>query len=230
MKETNNQTTLIVAVVAAVAVVAVIGVILLGGGAGPAGAAAFDYSQIPQTRTEDGAFVLGNPAAPITVVEFADFTCPHCQDYESTMEDFIRQFVVPGLARFEYRMVGGTSSPYREYMSAIAECSDDLKPGSFWDSHDLIFEYARAGRYEEVVGAIAEQTGVTKAALIECSSTAKQFMTDVNVGAAAGVQGTPAVMIRLNGGDLSWINIGGQVLNRGGVPLEILATVVQSTP
>jgi protein-disulfide isomerase len=36
------------------------------------------YEGIPFERLEDGGFVLGDPAAPITIVEFADFLCSHC--------------------------------------------------------------------------------------------------------------------------------------------------------
>src|SRR4051794_33993937 len=42
------------------------------------------YSDIPQSRTEDGAFVLGDPDAPITIIEFLDWGCPHCQAYKPT--------------------------------------------------------------------------------------------------------------------------------------------------
>src|SRR5688572_1885482 len=44
------------------------------------------YADIPFSRTVDGAPVLGDPDAPITIVEFADFACPPCQRYQPTME------------------------------------------------------------------------------------------------------------------------------------------------
>jgi protein-disulfide isomerase len=228
MNEKRNQNTLIVAVVAVVAVLAVVGIILLNGGTAPSVDSALSFSQIPQVRTEDGAFVIGNPAAPITLVEFADFTCSHCQDYEETIDQFVENFVVPGLARLEYRMIGGTSSPYREHLAQIAECAGTLKPGSFWDTHNVIFEYARAGRYEEVGQVIADLIGVSYADILDCTSSAGQFATDTNVAVSVGVQGTPAVMIRIQGGELSWMNVGGQVLNRGGIPYNILESIVQS--
>ena len=55
----------------------------------PVDANVFDYSGIPQTRSDDGAFVLGEADAPITIVEFADFLCPHCQTYHATMQKVI---------------------------------------------------------------------------------------------------------------------------------------------
>src|SRR6188474_1184283 len=54
------------------------------------------YADIPFSRTEDGAPVLGNPDAPITIIEFADFACPFCQRYEPTMQEFIQEYVATG--------------------------------------------------------------------------------------------------------------------------------------
>ena len=48
------------------------------------------------------------------------------------------------------------------------------------------------------------------------------------MGQQAGVTGTPAIMIRYKDGPLQWITIGGQTLNRGGVPYSTLAQVVQA--
>gem|GEM_PF-6126817 len=39
------------------------------------------FASLPQSRTEDGGFVVGKPEAPITIVEFVDYACPHCQTY-----------------------------------------------------------------------------------------------------------------------------------------------------
>jgi protein-disulfide isomerase len=38
------------------------------------------FARLPQTRTADGGFVVGAADAPITIVEFADYACPHCQE------------------------------------------------------------------------------------------------------------------------------------------------------
>ncbi|QCI79904.1 hypothetical protein E6W36_11505 [Hankyongella ginsenosidimutans] len=36
------------------------------------------------SKTKDGGFIMGNPNAPIKLVEFASFTCPHCADFHKT--------------------------------------------------------------------------------------------------------------------------------------------------
>jgi protein-disulfide isomerase len=99
----QNRPLLIVAVVAVVAVVAIVVWQLLA--VAPSDSSPFArYTAIPQNRLEDGGFVLGNPEAPITVIEFADFACPHCQEYSPAIHDLIDEFVATGKAKLEYRM------------------------------------------------------------------------------------------------------------------------------
>ena len=51
------------------------------------------YAALTHRVTSDGAPVLGNPDALITVVEFFDYSCPHCATYRQVTNDFIRQYV-----------------------------------------------------------------------------------------------------------------------------------------
>src|SRR5690606_6679828 len=104
------------------------------------------YEDIPQSRTEDGAFVLGDPSAPVTIGEFADFMCPHCQDYQVTVHDFIEQFVTTGQARFEYRFYPIVHPTYSVFTAQIAECTEVQRDGAFWASHDLLYDLAADGR------------------------------------------------------------------------------------
>jgi protein-disulfide isomerase len=219
----RQRNMLIIGVLVVVVVVAAAVVILLSGNTTGSG---LNFDNIPQSRTEDGAFVLGNPDAPITVVEFADFTCPHCQDYVGDVTRFITEYVATGKAKFEYRMLRTTGSQYGDFAAQLAECSETVKPGSFWKAHERIFTLAAAGLYSDIGRDVAKTIGAEYGTLLECTSNAKQFQADSLVGQQAGVTGTPAVMIRFENGPLQWITIGGQTYNRGGVPFSTLAQVV----
>lgn len=84
---------------------------------------------------------LGDPNAPVTIVAYEDFQCPHCQDFSSVMEKTIREDLVkPGLAKFVYkhRFVIGNDS----MVAAMAsECAVDQ--GRFWEYHDALFAALR---------------------------------------------------------------------------------------
>jgi len=214
----------VVVIVVAVAAIAAIAVILTSSNTT---AAVRDYSNIPQSRTEDGAFVLGNPDAPVTIVEFADFTCPHCQEYSESIHRFIDEFVVTGKAKFEYRMFPIVHPQYAPFTAQLAECAAELSPGSFWNAHDLIFQLSSAGRYDAMGRLVAERFDLEYSDLLDCAGSAQQYTTDMNLGREVGVQGTPAVMVRYGDGPLQWMSSNGQPM-RGGVAYSVISEVVTS--
>lgn len=56
------------------------------------------------TQTAKGAFVLGNPAAPIKLVEYGSYTCSHCAEFSKSSEAVLKgQMVRSGKVSLEYR-------------------------------------------------------------------------------------------------------------------------------
>lgn len=54
--------------------------------------------------TPEGGYRMGNPDAPIKVIEYASFTCPHCADFAEKADEPLRQnFVNSGKVSFEFR-------------------------------------------------------------------------------------------------------------------------------
>lgn len=188
------------------------------------------YAEIPQARGEDGAFILGDPEAEIVVMEFADFLCPHCQDYhEEVVSEFIEQFVVTGQARFEYRFFPIIDQNYSPYLAAIAECS--AEQGLFWSTHNDLYEMARDGLIgADVADVVAERVGLDADLLTECldSGEAIQYAIDTQLGTNLSVSGTPAIRVRINDGVPGAIMINGTTYNRGGSALSVLETFVTS--
>jgi len=186
------------------------------------------YEGIPFGRTDDGAFVLGSPDAPVTVVEFADFMCPHCQTYHSTVAQFIEQYVKTGRARLEYRLYPIVHPTYSVYAAQLAECVEAQLEGGFWPANDVLYGLAASGQIgpdtSEILGGVL---GISSEKLETCAEGAVQYQTDLSVGEAIGVRGTPAVLIRNVAGELGWAYLNDQVMNRGGlspVMLELIIT------
>lgn len=185
--------------------------------------------EIPQSRAEDGAFVLGDPDAPITVIEFADFLCPHCQNYEPVIQQVIETYVVTGMARFEYRFFPAVDPTYSFVAARAAECVEILSPGSFWLGHDTLFEIASSERFgDSSLTRFADEMDISDSALRECIETAEQVDTDARLGLSLGVQGTPAIMVRHADGVERWIELDGVTYDRGTVPFEVIATVIEA--
>lgn len=56
------------------------------------------------SRTPEGGFLLGNPAAGVKLVEFVSYTCPHCAHFEKEAADQLRiGFVQQGKGSVEIR-------------------------------------------------------------------------------------------------------------------------------
>src|ERR1700760_4346059 len=82
------------------------------------------YSDLQQSRLPDGGFVIGNPSAPVTIIEFADYACPHCQEYLPTMNQFMDTYVKTGKAKFEYRIFPTAGGQLTQFIGTVLVCMD----------------------------------------------------------------------------------------------------------
>jgi protein-disulfide isomerase len=62
-----------------------------------------DWAEIA-TMTDRGSYLLGNPNAPVKLVEYASITCPHCAEFTATAATPLRErYVRSGQVSWEYR-------------------------------------------------------------------------------------------------------------------------------
>lgn len=85
---------------------------------------------------------LGNPDAPMTIIQYADFQCPACGQFARNaepqlIEDFIRggevKMVFHDFPFLDNRSDGSES----DHASEAAFCAQDQ--GQFWAYHDMLF-------------------------------------------------------------------------------------------
>ena len=58
------------------------------------------------TFVSNGSSILGNPNAPITLVEFGDYQCHYCNVFfESIEEDIIKNYVETGKVKIILRII-----------------------------------------------------------------------------------------------------------------------------
>ncbi len=224
----NRQGIVIIgAVVILVAVVAIIAILLSGNHGGDV-----NFASLPQERASDGGYVVGDANAPITLIEFADFACPHCQEYHPIITEYLNNYVTNGKAKFEYRIFPTAGGQLTLYAGELLDCAEQQKPGSYWNGYNLMFNYAFGGRYTQDMGRqLATDEGLNYSDLLTCvnnNDITKQVQTDINYGTQAGVTGTPAVMVRYGSGAAQYITYNGTTYNQGGVPYDVLATVTDA--
>lgn len=185
------------------------------------------YEGIPFSRTADGGFVLGEPDARVAIVEFADFICTHCQDYQEIAHEFIDTYVKTGEAKFEYRLFPIVDEVYSPLTAQWATCADEQKDGAFWPAHDALFDLAASGQLDrDSYKVLADIVGVDADKLSICAETADQHEIDSALAASFGITGTPGMLVRLGDDTLVWPFVDGQLYNRGGLPMVVLDAIM----
>jgi protein-disulfide isomerase len=143
----------------------------------------------------------GKADAPVTVVEYADFQCPACGVFATTMEaGIVKDYVDTGKVRFVFH-----DFPLPQHANAIAAAEaarSAADQGAFWPYHDLL--YAKQAEWENspeplaLFAAYAEQLkldrGKFEAAFNSHThrATITQLYEDSNNG---GVNQTPTFAI-----------------------------------
>lgn len=145
----------------------------------------------------------GNAEAPVTVIEYASFTCPHCAAFHAgAYKDLKADYIDTGKINFVYREV--YFDRYGLWASMIARCAGT--PEKFFGMTDLIYagqsEWARAGEPTEIVeelrkiGRLAGLDGDTMEACLQDADNAQTLVAWYQENAEAdGIDSTPSFVI-----------------------------------
>jgi protein-disulfide isomerase len=177
----------------------------------------------PETRdySQKSGVTLGDPSAPVTLVVFADFQCPHCLNaYSQTEGLIIDEYVSTGEIKLTYAPVGFLG-PESEQSAEAAYCAADQN--FFWEYHGIVFtnfSNGNSGRYSDdrLVDFAASIDGMDVDEFSECllNDTKASMVAEAEATAAnIGVTGTPAYVIN------------GQVLS-GEQPYPALQQLIES--
>lgn len=149
----------------------------------------------------------GDPSAPVTIAEFADYACPGCGAFTLTVKPQLDQaYVQTGKAKFVYYdfpLVG--NHPFTFLAARAARCADDQ--GRFWEYQETIFRNQSAwivkSQPESDFVDYAVQVGADKGTFEAClKSDAHADVVSANLRLARelGIQATPTVMISMGRG------------------------------
>lgn len=86
---------------------------------------------------DNGSPILGNPNAPITLVEFGDYQCHFCNVFfHNTEESILKNYVETGKVKMifkDFTIIG----PDSVNAAHGAHCANDQ--GLFWEYHDILY-------------------------------------------------------------------------------------------
>ncbi len=85
-----------------------------------------------------GDHYLGNPDAPLVVIEFSDFECPFCANHALEVQPVLNEALVEtGQVLWVFKHLPLPIHPSAPAAAVASECAGDQ--GRFWEMHDLLF-------------------------------------------------------------------------------------------
>ncbi len=142
----------------------------------------------------DGDPSVGNPKAPVTLIEFSDFQCPYCLQVAPTLKKIRASY--GDKVRIVWKDFPLTQIHPQAFKAGEAgHCAADQ--GKFWEYHDHLFGNQRALQaddlktYAAAAGLNAEQFN----ACLDSSKHAEVVRDGVAQGTRLGVNSTPTVFV-----------------------------------
>jgi len=171
--------------------------------------------------TPEGGFRMGNPDAPVKLVEYASLTCPHCREFSETATESLRnEFVKSGKVSWEYRnfvlnpidiavsmvqrcqgaqpafkLIEQIYASQEEWLPRLQNITDaeQARIQALPDLERFKALFAATG-----LGPFFGQRGATQAKIDACLSNKAnldQIVKISDLGRSDGVQGTPTFLI-----------------------------------
>jgi len=144
---------------------------------------------------------MGDPNAPVKIIEYSDFQCPYCAHFVAdTEQQLIDAYIATGKVYFEYHSFGDFIGPESGRAAEAAYCAGDQE--KFWDMHDILFANQAAensGAFtDKRLTAFAAKIGLDAGKFSDCFTGGKyatQVTKDSADAAQAGVKATPSFVI-----------------------------------
>jgi protein-disulfide isomerase len=153
---------------------------------------------------------VGNPAAPMRMDLYSDFTCPHCRVlHQETLPRIMAEYVTPGKAYLVFHEFTLTGPGHEHSKAASLYAAAAARVGKYQQVCDALFQaqssWAVSGKVWETVSTAltpAEQKKVQ--ALFNDPAVAIEVEHDLQLGMAAHVDRTPTLVMTRKGKQTPW--------------------------
>lgn len=185
------------------------------GGGAATGAAVFGASEVEQLLTgipQEGS-VLGEPDAPVTLVEYADLQCPFCAQWAvGTFRELVSDYVRAGQLRIEFRGLAFIGPDSERALRAALAAGEQNR---LWHAVELLYMNQGAenagwvsdGLLAGIGRSVPGLDGEQMLSATGTGSVTEAMSRSAEQAQAAGVQGTPFFEIGSTGGTLAPLEI-----------------------
>lgn len=149
----------------------------------------------------EGQPFLGEASAPVEIVEFGDYKCPSCKDFNDRLFPVIYQELVEtGKAKFyfmNYSFIAPDSTTAAQFAETVYE---ELGNEPFWALHNLLFANQTTvfseQTLEKMLAEVANEEEVTKVMAAYQEGKGKiAWDHDMNTANSLGISSTPTIFI-----------------------------------
>ena len=143
-----------------------------------------------------GEPVLGDPNAPLTIVEFSDFECSYCRRFhKQVMPQLKRDYIDTGLVRFVHKDLPLPFHPHALPAAAAARCAGEQN--RYWELYSSLFDQQNCLGCKGVLAIAAEaELNTSKLqACMERESTLALINANRSEASLHNISATPTFVI-----------------------------------
>jgi protein-disulfide isomerase len=148
--------------------------------------------------------IFGNPSAKVDIIEYADFDCEYCKQFDTSMQEIMSNEGATGDVAWVYRNYPITQlHPNADTAAEAAECVAKVSGNpTYWKFADSLFANQPVAPLDYL--SLAQEAGADTGAVSSCMQNASTTV-DATINAqsanavAVGAQGTPYSIMTIEG-------------------------------
>lgn len=147
----------------------------------------------------DTDWVRGERQAKVSLVEYGDFQCPACANYEPLVQRLLQEF--PKDLRLVYRHFP-LDTIHRNAYAASRASEAAGKQGKFWEMHDILYErqkdWEKTSNVKEMFVVYAKELGLDEEKFksdFDSKEIEERINHDLASGRRVGINSTPTFIL-----------------------------------
>ncbi|MGB3713131.1 MAG: thioredoxin domain-containing protein [Candidatus Promineifilaceae bacterium] len=165
------------------------------------------FAPTPASIASETLTTMGDPNAPVTIVEFSDYQCPFClRNFQQTWPQLKAEYIDTGRVYYVFKDFPIPSlHPVAERVHEAAQCAGEIGGrDTYWEVHDVFFinqeQWADKPQpdLDNILVSLTDEAGIANDEMRSCLDSgrhAEAVQADMAEGRALGVNGTPTFYI-----------------------------------
>jgi len=142
--------------------------------------------------------ILGDPTAPVTIIEYGAYGCEACRAWHQAgiIDQVLNRY--PRQVRFIFRDFPVIVPAYDQMAAEVAQCALDQDQALFWALHNALYTTVHVGASRDTVIEAGNAVGLDAQLLRACAESGQHRETvryDLTRAISLGLPGTPSFLV-----------------------------------